>query len=307
MNFRSRRSCRALCRRFGCRSGLLGNPGRGKYRHATISPQQACPTEVRHSADYNYIFPIETHLSARKPSVSSAFVNWWREQPDNAGLWLRLERLGGIAREFVHDSLPDRRRERFGDADYDWDYRVDTTSANVGWHARLMGFFSSSYQPIEAEIFREMMNTLAIDFGQFTFVDIGSGKGRALLLASEYPFRRIIGVELLPELNRIAQENIRAFSKARGHEIPAESISGDATGFDFPAEPLVVYFFHPLTEAGFRQVMANLKASLAAQPRPIHIIYANPIFELIVAADKRFRKACGTHQYAIYEMLPNVG
>ena len=111
----------------------------------------------------------------------------------------------------------------------------------------------------------------------------------------------------MPELNRIAQENIRAFSKARGHEIPAESISGDATGFDFPAEPLVVYFFHPLTEAGFRQVMANLKASLAAQPRPIYIIYANPIFELIVAADKRFRKACGTHQYAIYETLPNVG
>jgi len=253
------------------------------------------------------VFPLETHLSPRKPSVSSAVINWWREQPENAELWLRLQRLSGILIEFVRESLPDRRRERFGDAEYDWDYRVDTTSANVGWRARLMGLFSSSYQPIEAEMFREMMNTLAIDFSQFTFVDIGSGKGRALLLASEYPFRRIVGIELLPELNRIAQENIRTFSSARGFGLPAESICGDATEFDFPAEPLTVYFFHPLSEAGFRQVMANLQASLAAQPRPVHIVYANPIFELIVAADKRFKKRSGTHQYAIYETFPNAG
>lgn len=245
-------------------------------------------------------------MSPRKPSVSSAVINWWREQPENAGLWLRLQRLSGIAREFVRDSLPDRKRERFGDAEYDWNYRVDTTSANVGWRARLIGLFNSSYQPIEAEIFREMMNTLAIDFSQFTFIDIGSGKGRALLLASEYPFRRIIGVELLPELNRIAQENIRAFAMARGHEISAESVCGDATHFEFPNEPLVIYFFHPLTEAGFRQVTANLQASSLAQPREIHILYANPIFELILASNKSLKKCCGTHQYAIYQTHPNI-
>ena len=134
-------------------------------------------------------------------------------------------------REFLRDSLPDRKRERFGDADYDWDYRVDTTSANVGWRARLIGFFNSAYQPIEAEIFREMMNRLAIDFSRLTFIDIGSGKGRALLLASEYPFRRIIGIELLPDLNRIAQENIRAYSASQGREVPAEW-KVDETGDD---------------------------------------------------------------------------
>jgi SAM-dependent methyltransferase len=208
--------------------------------------------------------------------------------------------------EFLRDSLPDRKRERFGDADYDWDYRVDTTSANVGWRARLIGFFNSAYQPIEAEIFREMINRLAIDFSRFTFIDIGSGKGRALLLASEYPFRRIIGLELLPDLNRIAQENIRAYSASQGREVQAESVCGDATNFSFPDEPLVVYFFHPLTEAGFRQVIANLQASLAAQPREIHLVYANPIFELIVAADKKFSKTAGTHLYAIYETLPRT-
>jgi SAM-dependent methyltransferase len=214
--------------------------------------------------------------------------------------------LGRIVREFLRDSLPDRKRERFGDADYDWDYRVDTTSANVGWRARLIGFFNSAYQPIEAEIFREMVNRLAIDFCQFIFIDIGSGKGRALLLASEYPFRRIIGVELLPELNRIAQENIRAFSTSCEREVPVESLCGDATEFEFPDELLVVYFFHPLTEAGFRRVISNLQASLAAHPREIHIIYANPIFELILAADRKFRKTSGTHQYSIFQTIPRT-
>ena len=45
----------------------------------------------------------------------------------------------------------------------------------------------------------------------FTFVDLGSGKGRTLLMASDYPFRRIIGVELLPSLHQIAQENLRQY------------------------------------------------------------------------------------------------
>ena len=245
-------------------------------------------------------------MSPRKPSVLSALVNWWREQPEDADLWARLKRLSGIAVEFARDSLPDRKRQRFGDDGYDWNHRVDTTSANVGWRARLIGSFNSAYQPIEEEIFREMIDTLAIDFSQFTFVDIGSGKGRALLLASEYPFRRIVGVELLPDLNRIAEENIRAFSSAREHPAPAESICADATEFIFPDVQLVVYFFHPLTEAGFRKVMANLDASLAAHPRPIHVIYANPIFEFLLASNRKFRRRCGTHQYAVYEAPANT-
>ena len=56
-----------------------------------------------------------------------------------------------------------------------------------------------------------MLASLNIDFREFTFIDIGSGKGRALLLAADYPFRRILGLELLPGLYRVAQQNIRQF------------------------------------------------------------------------------------------------
>ena len=68
---------------------------------------------------------------------------------------------------------------------------------------------------MEPELFREIINSLRIDFREFTFLDIGSGKGRALLLAAEYPFRRIVGVELMPELNSMAEENIRRFASQK--------------------------------------------------------------------------------------------
>lgn len=244
-----------------------------------------------------------TVLNSRKPTVISAIRTWWREQPEDDATVTTLRRLAAIAREFVRDSLPDRRRQRFGDAGYDWDYRVDTTSANVGWRGRLIGLMNSSYQPIEAEIFREIINTLAIDFNQHTFIDIGSGKGRALLLASEFPFRRILGIELLPELNRIAEENIRKFSQAQGRTLPLESVCGDATEFKFPDEPLVVYLFHPLTEAGFRKVLSNLQSSLRGHPRSAQIVYVNPVFEMILAGMPDFKKVTGTHQYAVYEAV----
>lgn len=232
-------------------------------------------------------------------SLYSALRGWWREQSSDAGPRERLRRLAGIVREFFRDSLPDRKRQRFGDAEYDWDCRVDTTSANVGWRSRFIGLLNSSYQPIEPEIFRAMMQALPIDFSEFTFADIGSGKGRALLLASEFPFRRIVGVELLPELHRIALGNLANFV-ARGGMPPMESVCGDATVFEFPSEPLVVFFFHPLMGTNFRKVLANLQSSLTQHPRPLFVVYANPIFEMLLAADPRMRKVTGTHQWVIY-------
>jgi len=196
--------------------------------------------------------------------------------------------------------MPDRARERFGDMDYDWEHRVDTTSANVSWRARWIGLLNSSYQPIEAPLFQEMLGALSIDYRQFTFIDIGSGKGRPLLMASEYPFGKIIGVELLPELNAIAQENIRKFPEERKRCKQMEAVLGDATQFRFPLEPLVVFMFHPLLHTAFEKVMANLQASFLTHRRPVWLVYANPLYESLVLETGRFRKVLGTLHYSIF-------
>lgn len=236
----------------------------------------------------------------RAPTILSEISSWWREHRPRAGFFPTVRTLLAISWEFVRDSMPDRVRQRYGDIDYDWEHRVDTTSANVSWRARFIGLLNSSYQPIEWPLFQEMLNQLAIDYSQFTFIDIGSGKGRPLLMASEYPFRKIIGVEFLPELHAIAQENIRRFPDERKLCKQIEARLADATEFQFPCEPLVVFMFHPLPESGFRKVIANLAESIRENPRPAWLVYANPLFAEIVLKSGWFRKTAGTEQYTIF-------
>lgn len=206
--------------------------------------------------------------------------------------------------EFVRDSTPGRRRQRYGDAEYDWQHRVNTTSAAVGWRDRLLGVFHSLYQPTESVLFHEMIGALAeqvrLDFPRFIFIDLGSGKGRTLLMASDYPFRSIVGVELLPALHRTAQENIAKYRSASQKCFAIESICGDATDFACPAEAIVLFLFNPLPESGLRSVIANLEKSLREHPRSFYVLYHNPLLEHVLGESAGLRKVGGTHQYAMY-------
>jgi SAM-dependent methyltransferase len=206
--------------------------------------------------------------------------------------------------EFVRDSTPERRRQRYGDAEYDWQHRVNTTSAAVGWRDRLLGVFHSPYQPTESALFHEMLDALRqqsqLDFHDFIFVDLGSGKGRTLLMASDYPFRRIVGVELLPALHRAAQENLSRYRSESQRCFALESICADATEFSFPAEPTVLYLFNPFPEAGLRRLIANLEQSLKAHLREVYVLYHNPLLEHVLGESTALKKIGGTHQYGIY-------
>ena len=184
--------------------------------------------------------------------------------------------------------------------EYDWDHRVNTTSGSVGWRERLLGVFHSPYQPTDATLFQEMLATLPIDFSEFTFVDLGSGKGRTLLMASEYSFRRIIGVEILPELHCAAKGNIRAYQSATQQCKEVESVCADAREFALPEGPLVLYLFNPLPEAGLIQMLENLEESLRQHPRAVYVLYQNPLLERVLEGSEALRKSVGTDQYTVY-------
>jgi SAM-dependent methyltransferase len=184
--------------------------------------------------------------------------------------------------------------------EYDWEHRVNTTSGTVGWRERLLGVFLSPYQPTDAALFQEMMDGLAIDFREFTFIDVGSGKGRTLLMASEYPFHRILGVEILPELHHAAEQNIQAYHSATQQCALIESIGMDAREFEFPREALLLYLFNPLPESALREVLLKLERSLAETPREVWIVYHNPQLDAALAASSFLERAGGTAQYAVY-------
>lgn len=187
--------------------------------------------------------------------------------------------------------------------DYDWDHRVNTTSGTVGWRARLLGLFHSPYQPTDPALFREMMASLPIQFGQFTFIDLGSGKGRTLLMASEYPFRRILGVEAIAELHHAAQENISAYRSAAQRCSQIESRLADAREFELPNEALVLYLFNPLPERALSEVLRRLEQSLIRTPRALWVVYHNPVLEACLKAQQTLERTAGTPQYSIFRAI----
>lgn len=209
--------------------------------------------------------------------------------------------------EFARDFTPARRRLRYGDLQFDFEHGVDTTWSNITWRTRLRELFSGEpYQPIEPEQFHEMLGSLNIDYSEFSFVDLGSGKGRALLLASSYPFRRIIGVEVLPELHAIAQRNLSRFHDAHQRCTRLESWCGDARDFVLPEDPIVLYLFNPFFEPVLERVLKNVEDSVRRNPRKFVLIYANPLSEHVMARFKMLRKVRGTHQYSFFDVRPTA-
>jgi SAM-dependent methyltransferase len=231
---------------------------------------------------------------------------WLRESVKRRGVLRTAAALAQGAFEIVRDSLPSRRRLRYGDLDFDWDYRVDTTWSNIPLRTRIREVFAGrAYQPSDPLTFHQVMSRLPIDFRRFTFVDLGSGKGRALLMASDYPFRRIIGVELLPELHAIAQDNVRHYSSDRQQCHHFELHCADARRFQLPPEPLVIFLFNPFPDDILGEVMTGIERSIREAPRPILVAYQNPVSEKVVAEFSSLRKITGTIAYAIFEVRVN--
>jgi SAM-dependent methyltransferase len=157
---------------------------------------------------------------------------------------------------------------------------------------------NNGYFAVAPSIFRqimERMERLELDYPRFRFVDVGSGKGRALLLASDYPFREVIGVELSPELDRIARTNIARYCHGGPNKIAhrpeaaapgaprarseTRSVQTDAAEFHWPAGPLLVYMWNAFTGPVMERVLQNLKAALGEQHREIYLVYVHPELE----------------------------
>lgn len=121
------------------------------------------------------------------------------------------------------------------------------------------------------------------------FVDFGSGKGRALLQAASYPFRRVVGVEISADLNVVARANIAS----RRHRLVCrdiEIIDCDVLKYTIPDDLTVAFLYNPFGGAVFESVIARLLASWDRHPRRIRIIYRNPVEEASLLATGRIQQ-----------------
>lgn len=145
----------------------------------------------------------------------------------------------------------------------------------------------SDYYGTAPSLFRAVMARWGGMPAQFTFIDLGCGKGRVLLLASEMPFRRCIGVELDPELAATARTNVARWPRAT---CAIEVLCADAATFLFPAEgACLVYLFHPFSAGVLVRVLENLEGSFAGRPGELELLYVNAELDELFAARPGWR------------------
>jgi SAM-dependent methyltransferase len=242
--------------------------------------------------------------SQRSPSLAAAVLRWQRDSIRARGLIGSFRYLAEQFVECVKDSLPERRRSRFGDIDYDCDHAVDTTWARLPVSVRLREVFSERlYQPTVEEEFAAIMPHLAtLDLQTFTFIDLGSGKGRALLLAAMYPFAHIVGVEVQPGLDAIARSNIERFQDPGQQCHSIETLCADAREYRFPLTNIVLYLFNPFPDYVLREVLINLVASARHVPRSIFVLYNAPFEKQEFERIPELRRYYETSQYQLYQV-----
>jgi len=133
------------------------------------------------------------------------------------------------------------------------------------------------YERVTKSDFKRVMRRAQVPVQDFTFIDLGCGKGAALLLAREYGFQELVGVEYNARLADIAQKNL-ATLRSGGEESPFVSvITADACDFSFPDAPSLVFMYNPFGRATMDVVLGNLSRSLTESPRPVVVVYMNPV------------------------------
>jgi predicted RNA methylase len=214
---------------------------------------------------------------------------------DNVAMFLRTIRKRGFLNTL-----------RYAYYDFLFDLRYGTETVNV---VELEGLKIESenkehgvqYQPVTAYIFNQLFSQLNIDFENSTLVDFGCGKGRALILASHYGFKRIIGVEFSTELAEICKENLVKFRAKSNPKSEFDVLCMDVAHYDIPPEANVLLFCNPFGEVVIKKVIDNIVESLKGSPRTVLIIYIHAYQTAF--AESRYTKTISKEvDWEVYEM-----
>lgn len=124
----------------------------------------------------------------------------------------------------------------------------------------------------------------------YTLLDLGCGKGRATVVASEFPFRRVVGVELSPALAASARANAASIAK-RFPTRPLITIAeGNVVDFVLPKGKIAIFAYHPFGAEILEQVVKKLEAALNGETPHIFFVYDNPVHAEVLDASPAFKR-----------------
>jgi len=149
--------------------------------------------------------------------------------------------------------------------------KIDSQHVNEG----------SDYQPTRMRLVRRLLSALNPLPGN-AFVDFGCGKGRVLLLAAEYGFRRVTGVEFSTELCCIARDNISRYRSKKKLDADIRIVEGDAVEYEIQDDDNYIFMFNSFSAALVGKVIQNIQKSLVKKQRRIFVIYNNPLWNDLI-------------------------
>jgi SAM-dependent methyltransferase len=163
---------------------------------------------------------------------------------------------------------------------------------------------SHIYAPVRVTNAHAALRDLPIrNLSEYTFVDVGSGKGRMLFVAAEYPFRKAVGVEFDRGLHELSVANIGRYKYRRRRCGEIESVHADAAGFEFPAGKLVIYMFNPFGPEVLGRMLDNLERSLEREPQHVVVVMLWPEYADVVARRGWLREWRKTRRHHIFETV----
>ncbi|WP_428490842.1 SAM-dependent methyltransferase [Rhodopila sp.] len=148
---------------------------------------------------------------------------------------------------------------------------------------------SNAYLAAQPSIIRRALNAIP-DPADCHFLDLGCGKGRPLLVATEFGFAAITGVELSPTLSAIARRNAAVFVRAHPDRTPISVVTEDVLTHRLPQTNLVIFLYNPFHRPLIAQLLLDIEASIRATGRDIYIVYCNPAWADVLDASNALER-----------------
>jgi predicted RNA methylase len=181
---------------------------------------------------------------------------------------------------------------------FDLESGVRTSGLVAGRHLALgrgSDRYATAYYAVAPSVFQSMIArwrhcTPSPPLDQFTFIDVGAGMGRAMLLAAQHPFASVVGVELHPTLTRIARRNLAIWRTQERALTGMRVFCRDAAAFKLPPGPCVAFLFNPFGGPVMRAVLRAWSSQLEKQPRQFDLLYVNNEQEAVIERQAGFKR-----------------
>jgi SAM-dependent methyltransferase len=188
---------------------------------------------------------------------------------------------------------------------YDWTHGIRTTKIEPLSSLQLTRpenlAHANPYLASQPEDIRSVFKNLDVDFSRYCFVDLGCGKGRVLAEAVRYPFKSVIGIDFAKELCEACEANL-AKVRSTWHCGDVQVFQADATEFDLPRGPCVVYIYNSFRGPALAAVLERIRASVENFPRHVRIAYVTPTLPEFFEQLPQILVYKSSQRYVLYDL-----